>query len=240
MPRRARQRYEPDERKQRVVLSHSQRDLIVSALLDALETGQLAAGDKLVASTLATQFDVAAATVREALIRLHSLNVVDERNNRPSCIVTPTRKWYVAIAAECAGLSVAATDLGIAGADEDQRARFAAAAAAARELWAAPHVDQFAASTAVWNLLQLLAEYSGNEHLAAMHAEKRHALAFGIRHLGHPRNTGMLVTAIEALNVAVASGDRDEGVDIVRDLYAFVTVPFLEDLPRGSASLKLG
>ncbi|MFJ4222979.1 GntR family transcriptional regulator [Microbacterium sp. NPDC089695] len=221
-----------DDGEPQPIHSLSQRDVVVDAFLAAIDNGTLAPGEKLTVSTLAKQFGVAAATVREALAALNTLNLVEEQPNRPSRIVTPTPKWYVAMAAECAGLSIAATDLGIANATDEEREAFADHAARARAAWMAPTVDQLSASAAVWDLIQLLADWSGNRHIARLHEEKRHALAFGIAHLTRPRNAKMLISAVEALSVAVRMGDRDEGVDIVRDLYAFVTVPFLENDSR--------
>jgi DNA-binding GntR family transcriptional regulator len=210
------------------IIHRSQRDVVVDAFLQAIDDGTLAPGDKMVVSKLATEFGVAAATVREALAALKTLNLIEEQMNKPSRIVTPTPKWYIAMAAECAGISVVATDLGIAYATDAQREAFAAAAAQARAAWMSDSIDQFAASAAVWDLIQLLADYSKNRYIAELHEEKRHALAFGIKHLSQPRNPTMLISAVEALSVAVRMADRDEGVDIVRDLYAFVTIPFAE------------
>ncbi|MCS3442188.1 GntR family transcriptional regulator [Microbacterium phyllosphaerae] len=206
----------------------SQRDSVVEEFLKAIDTGALGPGAKLTVSALAKQFGVSAATVREALASLRTLNLIEEQINKPSRIVTPTAKWYIAMAAECVGLSIAATDLGVANATTAERETFAAAAASARAAWMASELDQFSAAAAVWDLLQLLAVYSRNRYLVELHQEKRHALAFGIKHLTQPRNPAMLISAVEALSVAVRMGDRDEAVDIVRDLYAFVTVPFAD------------
>jgi len=209
------------------ILHRSQRDVVVSALLEGIADGTLAPGMKLTVSNLAGQLDVSSATIREALGALNALHLIDEHPNRPARVVTPTPRWYVAMAAECVGLSIAAADLGIALATPQQRADFCLCAEKSRRAWRESD-DQYLASVSLWELIQLLANYSTNRYLADLHAQKRHALAFGLKHLSQPRNANMLIATIDALTVAVQAGDRDEGVDIVRDLYAFVIGPFVE------------
>lgn len=210
------------------ILLRSQRDMVVDALLRAVAAGHLDPGEQLTVSTLATELGVAAATMREALGVLKALNLLEERSNRPSRIVTPTAKWYVARVAECAGISAVAVDLGVAFATTEERQAFADLATRARDVWAGEGVEQFTAAGVVWDLFQFLADSSQNRYIAELHAEKRHALAFGMKHLTQPRKPATIISAVEGLSVAVAGGDRDEGVEIVRDLYAYVLLPFVE------------
>lgn len=204
----------------------SKRGSVVDAFLTAIDSQELRPGQKLTVSTLARQFGVSAATVREALATLKTLNIIEDQANRPSRVITPTSTWYVAMMAECAGLSCAATDLGIAHASEEQRSNFAAAAALVQSIYAAGASGQFATLADTWDLMQLLATFSKNRYIAHLHYEKRYALALGTRHLSRPLNLNMLLAAVDALSLAVRQCNRDEGVEIVRDLYEFVTVPY--------------
>ena len=136
--------------------------------------------------------------------------------------MTPTPAWFVAVAAECSGLSIAAADLGIAHATEAQVTEFAARAATVRELWETDDKDQVVGAEGLWELLDLLAVFSRNRYLSALHASKRPALVLGIRSLSRPRNPAMLRSVVDVLVAAARDRDRLEATDLVRDLYTFV------------------
>ena len=148
--------------------------------------------------------------------------MIDHRLNRASVVVTPTPAWFVAVAAECSGLSIAAADLGIAHATEAQVTEFAARAATVRELWETDDKDQVVGAEGLWELLDLLAVFSRNRYLSALHASKRPALVLGIRSLSRPRNPAMLRSVVDVLVAAARDRDRLEATDLVRDLYTFV------------------
>ena len=150
------------------------------------------------------------------------MHLIDHRLNRASVVVTPTPAWFVAVAAECSGLSIAAADLGIAHATEAQVTEFAARAATVRELWETDDKDQVVGAEGLWELLDLLAVFSRNRYLSALHASKRPALVLGIRSLSRPRNPAMLRSVVDVLVAAARDRDRLEATDLVRDLYTFV------------------
>ena len=200
----------------------SRADAVVDSLAHSIESGELAPGDPLSVTALAQRLTVAAATVRSALGTLEAMHLIEHRLNRASVVVTPTPAWFVAVAAECSGLSIAAADLGIAEATEAQIADLAERAATVRELWASDESDQVIGVEGLWELLDLLAVFSRNRHLSALHASKRTALVLGIRSLSRPRNPAMLRSVVDALVAAARDRDRLEATDLVRDLYTFV------------------
>ncbi|WP_372984614.1 GntR family transcriptional regulator [Microbacterium sp.] len=200
----------------------SRADAVVDSLAHSIESGELAPGDPLSVTALAQRLTVAAATVRSALGTLEAMHLIEHRLNRASVVVTPTPAWFVAVAAECSGLSIAAADLGIAEATEAQIADLAERAAIVRELWASDESDQVIGAEGLWELLDLLAAFSRNRHLSALHASKRTALVLGIRSLSRPRNPAMLRSVVDALVAAARDRDRLEATDLVRDLYTFV------------------
>lgn len=120
----------------------SRADAVVDSLAHSIESGELAPGDPLSVTALVQRLNVAAGTVRSALGALEAMHLIDHRLNRASVVVTPTPAWFVAVAAECSGLSIAAADLGIAHATEAQVTEFAARAATVRELWETDDNDQ--------------------------------------------------------------------------------------------------
>ena len=71
-------------------------------------------------------------------------------------------------------------------------------------------------------MLDLLAVFSRNRYLSALHASKRPALVLGIRSLSRPRNPAMLRSVVDVLVAAARDRDRLEATDLVRDLYTFV------------------
>lgn len=200
----------------------SRADAVVDSLARSIESGELGAGDSLSVTTLAHRLDVAAATVRSALSALDAMHLVEHRPNRASVVVTPTSAWFVAVAAECSGLSIAAADLGVIAATDAQIERFGKRAAEVTALWSDAGQDQIVGAEGLWDLLHMLAEFSRNPYLADLHASKRTALVFGIRSLSRSRNPAMLRSTVDALETAVRDRDRHETVDIVRDLFIFV------------------
>lgn len=205
-----------------VPLVSSRVDAVVDSLARSILTGELPPGDPLSVAALVRRLSVAAATVRAALSDLESMHLIEPRFNRASVVTTPTPAWFVAVAAECVGLSTAAADLGLAHATDAEIAAFLRRADEVAELWGHADKDQNIGAEGLWSLLDLLAEFSRNEHLRALHAAKRPALLFGIRSLSRSRNPAMLRSVVDALMVAARERDRMEAVDIVRDLYAFV------------------
>lgn len=200
----------------------SRADAVVDSLAHSIESGELAPGDPLSVTALVQRLNVAAGTVRSALGALEAMHLIDHRLNRASVVVTPTPAWFVAVAAECSGLSIAAADLGIAQATEAQIAEFATRAATVRELWETDDNDQAVGAEGLWELLDLLAAFSRNRYLSTLHASKRPALVLGIRSLSRPRNPAMLRSVVDALVAAARDRDRLEATDLVRDLYTFV------------------
>lgn len=200
----------------------SRADAVVDSLAHSIESGELAPGDPLSVTALVQRLNVAAGTVRSALGALEAMHLIDHRLNRASVVVTPTPAWFVAVAAECSGLSIAAADLGIAQATEAQVAEFATRAATVRELWETDDNDQVVGAEGLWELLDLLAVFSRNRYLSTLHASKRPALVLGIRSLSRPRNPAMLRSVVDALVAAARDRDRLEATDLVRDLYTFV------------------
>lgn len=200
----------------------SRADAVVDSLAHSIESGELAPGDPLSVTALVQRLNVAAGTVRSALGALEAMHLIDHRLNRASVVVTPTPAWFVAVAAECSGLSIAAADLGIALATDAQVAEFAASAATVRQLWETDDNDQVVGAEGLWELLDLLAVFSRNRYLSALHASKRPALVLGIRSLSRPRNPAMLRSVVDALVAAARDRDRLEATDLVRDLYTFV------------------
>lgn len=200
----------------------SRADAVVDSLAHSIESGELAPGDPLSVTALVQRLNVAAGTVRSALGALEAMHLIDHRLNRASVVVTPTPAWFVAVAAECSGLSIAAADLGIAQATEAQIAEFATRAATVRELWETDDNDQAVGAEGLWELLDLLAAFSRNRYLSTLHASKRPALVLGIRSLSRPRNPAMLRLVVDALVTAARDRDRLEATDLVRDLYTFV------------------
>lgn len=200
----------------------SRPDAVVETLASAIESGDLAAGQPLSVSALTQRLSVSAATVRSALGVLEGMHLIEHRLNRASVVISPTPSWFVAVVAECSGLSVVGADRGIARATDEQIAAFVAGAARVTALWDREEHDQIFGAEALWNLLDLLADFSGNRYLSRLHTSKRVALMLGIRSLSRPRNPVMLRSAVDALVQAVSARDRAETVDIVRDLYTFV------------------
>lgn len=200
----------------------SRADAVVDALTRLIAEGRLAPGDPLPVTGLTERLSVAAATVRSALGTLDAMHLIEHRLHRASVVVTPTPAWFVAVAAECAGLSVAAADLGTERATVEQIEEFAAKAAEVAALWDDVGRSQVAATKGLWELLDMLASFSRNPYLSALHASKRTALLFGIRMLSRSRNPAMLRSVVDALVTAVRERDRLEATDIVRDLYTFL------------------
>ncbi len=200
----------------------SRADAVVDALTRLIAEGRLAPGDPLPVTGLSERLSVAAATVRAALSALDAMHLIEHRLHRASVVVTPTPAWFVAVAAECTGLSVAAADLGTERATDEQIEEFAARAASVAVLWEGAVRSQVTGAEGLWDLLDLLATYSRNPYLSALHASKRTALVFGIRSLSRSRNPAMLRSVVDALVIAVRERDRLEATDIVRDLYTFV------------------
>lgn len=209
-------------------LASSRADAVVDSLARSIVSGELAPGAPLSVSDLTRRLSVAPATVRSALSALEAMHLIEPRFNRASIVTTPTPAWFVAVAAECVGLSVAAADLGLAQATDAEIARFLARADEVAALWSADDGDQIAGAEGLWDLLDLLAAFSRNPYLAALHAAKRRALVFGIRSLSRPRNPAMLRSVVDALVAAARERDRMEAVDIVRDLYTFVVDGVIE------------
>lgn len=203
-------------------LVRSRADAVVDSLARSIEVGDLGPGDSLSVTALVQRLDVAAATVRSALSVLDAMHLVEHRPNRASTVVTPTSAWFVAVAAECSGLSIAAADLGVVAATDAQVESFTERAAEVAALWSDDAQDQVVGAEGLWDLLHMLAEFSRNPYLAESHASKRTALVFGIRSLSRSRNPAMLRSAVDALVTAVRDRDRHEAVDIVRDLFIFV------------------
>lgn len=199
---------------------------VVEALTRKMETGELPPGAALTVSTLAKELDVATNTVREAISILTVQHLVEARAHKSSVVATPTRAWLAAVVAECSGLSTLAATLGIARATPSERRAFRVAAEQAITAWRAQSVDHRVASGLTWNLFQMLASYSRNQYLDAMHAAKRPALVLGFTHLGRERNAAMVTGAVADLLEAVDDGAAHEGAEIVGDLYAYV----LDDL----------
>lgn len=200
----------------------SRTDAVVDSLAWSIASGELVPGEALSVSDLSRRLTVAAATVRSALGALEAMHLVEHRPNRASVVVTPTPAWFVAVAAECSGLSIAAADLGIARATDEQIAAFTRRAAQVSVLWAGEGESQLPGAEGLWGLLDLLAEYSRNPYLRDLHAAKRTTFVFGIRSLSRPRNRAMLRSVVDALVAAAHDRDRLEATDIVRDLYTFV------------------
>lgn len=200
----------------------SRVDAVVDSLARSIVSGDIAPGDPLSVSALTHRLSVAPATVRAALSALESMHLIEPRFNRASVVTTPTPAWFVAVAAECVGLSTAAVDLGLDQASDAEIAEFVARAADVAALWADDEPDQILGAAGLWDLLDLLAGYSRNTYLRSLHAAKRRAMVFGIRALSRPRNPAMLRSVVDALVAAARERDRMEGVDIVRDLYTFV------------------
>ncbi|MFJ6533325.1 GntR family transcriptional regulator [Microbacterium sp. NPDC091662] len=199
---------------------------VVEALTRKMEDGGLPPGAPLRVSRLSKELDVATNTVREAISILTVQHLVEARAHKSSVVATPTEGWLAAVVAECSGLSILAATLGIARATPGEREEFRAAAEQAMTAWRAPHVEHRVASGLTWNLFQMLASFSRNRYLEAMHAAKRPALVFGFTHLARDRNAAMVGTAIEALRDAVDDAAAHEGAEIVDDLYIYV----LDDL----------
>lgn len=225
----------PDERSDRLLptllqgwvvpplpLIRSRVDAVVDSLASSIESGELGPGDSLSVTALAQRLDVAAATVRSALTVLDAKHLVEHRPNRASVVVRPSPSWFVAVAAECSGLSIAAADLGVVAATDAQVEAFSRRATEVAGLWSTGDQDQVVGAEGLWELLHLLAEFSRNPYLVDLHASKRTALVLGIRSLSRSRNPAMLRSAVDALAAAVSSRDRHEAVDIVRDLFIFV------------------
>ena len=204
-------------------------DSVVEALNRKMETGELAPGAPLKISRLSKELDAAPNTVREAISILTARHLVEARPHKSSVVATPTEAWLAAVVAECAGLSTLATSLGIARATSAERREFRGAAEQAMAAWRAPRVDHRTASGLTWNLFQVLASFSRNPYLEAMHAAKRPALVLGFTHLGRDHHAAMVCGAIAALLEAVDSAAQHEGADIVGDLYVYV----LDDLTTG-------
>ncbi|MFJ4223823.1 GntR family transcriptional regulator [Microbacterium sp. NPDC089695] len=200
----------------------SRADAVVDSLARSIVSGEIAPGDPLSVSALTERLSVAPATVRAALSALESMHLIEPRFNRASVVTTPTPAWFVAVAAECVGLSTAAADLGLARATDAEIAAFTARAAEVSRLWVDAEQDQVAGAEGLWDLLDMLAGFSRNPHLRTLHAAKRRALVFGIRTLSRPRNPAMLRSVVDALVAAARTRDRVEATDIVRDLYTFV------------------
>ncbi|MDF2558974.1 MAG: hypothetical protein K0R99_420 [Microbacterium sp.] len=201
---------------------------VVEALTRKMETGELLPGAPLRVSTLSKELDVAPNTVREAISILTGQHLVEARAHKSSVVATPTEAWLAAVVAECSGLSTLAATSGIARTTPAERQEFRAAAERAIAAWRAPLVDHRAASRLTWQLFQMLASFSRNQYLEAMHAAKRPALALGFLHLGRERNAAMVSNAIAELLEAVDDGAAHEGAEIVGDLYTYV----LDDLMR--------
>lgn len=206
----------------------SRADAVVDSLARSIVSGELAPGEPLSVSDLAQRLAVAPATVRSALGALEAMHLIEPRFNRASIVTTPTPAWFVAVAAECSGLSVAAADLGIARSTDADIAVFVARAGEVAALWTDDDADQIAGAEGLWDLLDLLAEFSRNPYLASLHAAKRRALVFGIRSLSRSRNPAMLRSVVDALVAAARDRDRMEAIDIVRDLYTFVVDGVIE------------
>jgi len=190
---------------------------------DILE-GTRAPGEALPVTKVAAQLGVSAPLVREAIAELARLHLIEDRTGRAYAVRTPTTPWFAAIAAEAAGLSVLATDLGIAHASTEQVAEFRSRAQLALDTWSESTVDRLAGAESIWDLIDLLAQYSRNHHLATLHHSKRDALVHGLRNLAHTRNRypHTVQITLQGFMEAVESGDRLEGIDIVRDLYAYL------------------
>lgn len=206
----------------------SRADAVVDTLAAAIESGELRPGDSLSVAALTPRLNVSAATVRAGLGTLDAMHLIEHRRNRTSVVITPTPSWFVAVAAECSGLSVMGADLGVAQATDAQIAEFVARAGVVRALWETDDHDQIVGAEAFYALLDLLTAFSRNPYLRALHASKRTALVFGIHTLSKPRNPVMLRSVVDALVLAVRARDRLEATDIVRDLYTFVIDGILE------------
>lgn len=203
-------------------LISSRTDDVVHTLAAAIESGELRPGDPLSVSALTQQLKVSGATIRAALGVLDGLHLIEHRRNRASVVITPTPAWFLAVAGECAGLSVIGVDLGIAAATDDQIAEFLRGGAAVRAMWESEEPDQIGGAEALWGLIDLLTSFARNPYLRRLHASKRTALAFGVRALSTPRNPAMLRSVVDAFEAAVRARDRAEAADIVHDLYTFV------------------
>jgi len=202
---------------------------VVEALHRKMENGELAPGAPLKVSKLAKELDAAPNTVREAISILTAQHLIEARPHKSSVVATPTEAWLAAVVAECAGLSTLAATLAIARATPEQRREFRVAAEQTMAAWRAPRLDHRAASGLTWNLFQVLASFSRNQYLEAMHAAKRPALVLGFTHLGRDHHAAMVCGAIAALVDAVDGEAQHEGADIVGDLYVYV----LDDLTAG-------
>ncbi|WP_186307612.1 GntR family transcriptional regulator [Microbacterium sp. 1.5R] len=205
-----------------VPLVSSRADAVVDSLGRSILSGEIGQGEPLSVSALAQRLSVSAATVRAALAALESMHLVEPRFNRASVVTTPTPAWFVAVAAECVGLSATAVDLGLAHATDAEMNAFVERASEVAALWTDADQDQNVGAEGLWDLLDLLAAFSRNDYLRALHTAKRRALLFGIRSLSRPRNPAMLQSVVEALVAAARERDRVEAADIVRDLYTFV------------------
>ncbi len=111
-----------------------------------------------------------------------------------------------------------------------QRAQFLNATSAISTRWEHDDTDQFDTVVESWKLLNMLVGFSQNRHITQEHQRATAILAFGRRHVGRHRNPAMIADALREIAGHVSDGDGSAAADIVRDLYAFVALPYLLEL----------
>lgn len=199
------------------------------SIRQAIITGALAPATSIAIGQFSEQLGVSPASVQKAVILLESEGLVESLSGRVQ-VVTPNSQWFIATLARASGTSITAVELGVARATDDELAQFAEASARVVAVWEQADPDQFEAVRQSWQLLDLLAEFTQNRFIVQNQERASAALAFGRRHLGKPRNPVMVADALRELSSLVERRDGAGAADVIRDLYAFVAFPYLEEL----------
>ncbi len=200
-------------------------DAVYNQILDALGQGRLQPGERLHDGEFAAQLGVSRTPVREALLRLGELGVVEFAPARYTRVAivdqTQTRNaiaaWvtvYAAIAALAAGSGVPASTLE---AMDDAHARFAAAS---------KPVDIQALAAANAEFYGGPIKHCDNPMLVRCAESVVHIVRLGLLQLAGPLNPAPLYAAQAALLAALAAADPRAAR---RAVYRIVEIPLTRD-----------
>lgn len=138
-------------------------EVIAERIVEAIRTGTLKPGERIVEAALARKLNVSRAPLREALKHLEASQLVERRHNHGTFVAQVTKERALELVILRATLEGLAARLVAARRTEEMLAAFSAQTDRMRELSAAQNVDAW--READWQFHEMLCRASGNDLL---------------------------------------------------------------------------
>ncbi len=189
---------------------------------DLIVSGELAPGDRIIESRLASRLGIGHPTVREALVALEHQGLVVRRANQGCVVTTLTHKEVVQILQVRAQLEVLAVEL-VTGANPPERIEeLRTACREMKETAKRGDVEEYYRKDLHWH--STLWKLSDNPYLAKSLSQLMiPLLAFCmLKNLKEPGLIDMAKSAEghEAITAAIASGDKAKAAQVAREKFA--------------------